>query len=136
MTNNKVIDLNFRQIDGARLVVLYESSLMIVFSTIDGSIVKSVQGTSIKCNLGCKTRYDTNLLYLFGIYQQGPSDCLGIYNYDPDTSNAPSTLKCYSHSTYKFYFPEVYRTDNSRFIIAAYSVPSYTMYLAMPTTLT
>jgi hypothetical protein len=58
---------------------------MIIFSTIDGTLIKSAQGTSLKCNLGCKTRYDTNLLYLFGTYQLGSSDRLGIYSFDPDT---------------------------------------------------
>ena len=71
---------------------------------------------------------------MFGTYNSG-TDYLGIYSFDPDTQSPPTSIIAFNDPTYVFYFPLVEATDDSRFIIAAESNPSYSMYLGMPTSL-
>ena len=84
--------MKLRGTDSARLVLLYESSVMIVLSTIDGSIIKTSWGTTTQCSKGCTVRYDSNLIYFFGPYRISSTDYLGMNSFDPDIQNPPSSF--------------------------------------------
>lgn len=50
------------KVTGNRIALIYESSLFVLISTVDGSVVTSQRHSDLQCNLGCFMLYNSPTL--------------------------------------------------------------------------
>jgi hypothetical protein len=119
VTGEKLLQINFRLSDNARIALLYESSLLIVLKTSDGSVVRAQKSSSYTCSLGCTMEYATTTLNLIGVVQVSAQEYLGIASFNPDTSVSPNSIIGYQQSSNQLRYPTVELTDDARYIMSA-----------------
>lgn len=99
-TGLTLIDMRVRTSDSARVALFYDSSLLIVLDTADGSLVRAQTNTAMRCSLGCAILYPSATLYLLAVYFDGTSNNLGITSFDPTVSLGPSSVNIIAYPTY------------------------------------
>jgi len=75
------VEILIRKSDGQRVAALYDSSLLIVLNTADGSLVRAQSNAAMRCStLGCTFIYDSaNILLIGNYYNSGiSSNYLGL----------------------------------------------------------
>ena len=85
--NNEVLaDMQLSQSNSAKLAVIYESSLLVVFDTSNGAIVEAHTQPKMTCSLGCSMVYGAPWLLMFGVYTDSGQEYFGFTYYVPETS--------------------------------------------------
>ena len=135
LTGENLIDLKLRGTDSARMALLYQSSLVIVLNTVDGSVIESHSQSLMVCNLGCMLLYPSATLYLLGTYVESGNEYFGLIGFIPDSGVPTGSVSLYALSSYQLRHPVgLYTIDSPpRILLAATSTsPSYiSMFFGM-----
>ena len=136
MSNLNLIDIKLRGTDSGVLALLYDTSLLVLLSTVDGSVVGEFTQPLMQCTLGCTLVYPSTTLTLIGVYVSSGQEYLGLQSFTDSSSPPPSTAYLLQYSGYNFRYPVADYTDDNRIVIGATStsqtLSSMTMGLSFP----